>query len=484
YGYRNLRSFPLLVNFAGLPYIDVRVSFNSFVPEDVEEELAERLINYYLDRLVANPKYHDKVEFEVIFSCYTFDLPERITLLEEHGFDAKDTASLTHSLRRLTQGIIDNKEGLWIRDTAKLHELQKRQNTILRSDLLTIEKIYWLVEDCKRYGTLPFAGLARAGFIAVQMLKSLVAVGIFSDDDYDGFMRTLNTVSSTMSRDLRSLSRSSFLQKYGHLRPGTYNILSPRYDEAPDRYFDWKSIEEAPQPKEMSDFKLGLKPLNRLENLLAEHEFDSDVLGLFHFIQGAIEGREYAKFIFSKSLSDVISLIGELGHSMGLDKEEMSYTNIREILDLYSTSEDLSRRLQRVIDQGKHGHEVVKSISLPPLITRAEDVWNFELPQNEPNFITQGKVVGVVVNEHTDRDRLKDAILMIPSADPGYDWIFSHAIGGFITQYGGANSHMAIRAGELGIPAIVGAGEIFYQQWGKARILDIDCGNRQVQILQ
>ena len=32
YGYQNLRSFPLLVSFHGLPYIDVRVSFNSFVP--------------------------------------------------------------------------------------------------------------------------------------------------------------------------------------------------------------------------------------------------------------------------------------------------------------------------------------------------------------------------------------------------------------------------------------------------------------------
>src|SRR5262249_37496245 len=28
YGYKNLRSFPLLIDFHGLPYIDVRVSFN------------------------------------------------------------------------------------------------------------------------------------------------------------------------------------------------------------------------------------------------------------------------------------------------------------------------------------------------------------------------------------------------------------------------------------------------------------------------
>ena len=35
YGYRNLRSYPLMLNFSGVPYIDVRVSFNSFVPSDL-----------------------------------------------------------------------------------------------------------------------------------------------------------------------------------------------------------------------------------------------------------------------------------------------------------------------------------------------------------------------------------------------------------------------------------------------------------------
>ena len=46
----------------------------------------------------------------------------------------------------------------------------------------------------------------------------------------------------------------------------------------------------------------------------------------------------------------------------------------------------------------------------------------------------------------------------MPSADPGFDWIFTRDISGFVTQFGGANSHMAIRASELGIPAVIGAG--------------------------
>ena len=51
YGYRNLRSFPLIISFAGFPYIDVRVSFNSFIPANLNEGLANRLVDYYLNQL-------------------------------------------------------------------------------------------------------------------------------------------------------------------------------------------------------------------------------------------------------------------------------------------------------------------------------------------------------------------------------------------------------------------------------------------------
>jgi hypothetical protein len=61
YGYKNLRSFPLLVSLHGLPYIDVRVSFNSFIPRDMKPDLAERLVNYYIERLVAQPTLHDRI---------------------------------------------------------------------------------------------------------------------------------------------------------------------------------------------------------------------------------------------------------------------------------------------------------------------------------------------------------------------------------------------------------------------------------------
>ena len=73
---------------------------------------------------------------------------------------------------------------------------------------------------------------------------------------------------------------------------------------------------------------------------------------------------------------------------------------------------------------------------------------------------------------------------MIPSADPGFDWLFSCGIRGFITAYGGVNSHMAIRAGELQLPAVIGAGELLFNQWRGARRLGLDCANRRVDVIQ
>ena len=51
-------------------------------------------------------------------------------------------------------------------------------------------------------------------------------------------------------------------------------------------------------------------------------------------------------------------------------------------------------------------------------------------------------------------------------------------------MYGGANSHMAIRTAELGIPAVIGAGSRHYQLWSKAKLLELDCGNKHVTRLR
>jgi len=481
YGYRNLRSFPLMVHFEGLPYIDVRVSMNSFVPRDLDDELAGRLVNYYLGKLASAPSLHDKVEFEIVFSCYTFDLPARLEQLADHGFSTADRAAIADSLKRLTERIIHREQGLWVQDSRKVRQLEKRRALIMAAELDTISRIYWLLEDCKRYGTLPFAGLARAGFIAVQLLNSLVAVDLLSQAEASRFMLGLKTVGSRMAKDFRDLDRAAFLAEYGHLRPGTYDILSPRYDESPDLYFDWSSA-RAHEAAGGEGFALSLAQMRGIERRLGDLGIDASVTNLFDFLETAIEEREYAKFVFSRSLSDALVLLRKLGEEHGYSADEMSYANIGVLHELMASSADPAELIGASIERGRERHAMTRSLSLPPLIADPGDVFAFHLPEARPNFIGQ-KSIRASVSDAKDPEAMAGAIVAIPSADPGFDWIFTRGIAGFITAYGGVNSHMAIRANELGLPAVIGAGEQLFRRWAAARTLFIDCANQQVEVL-
>jgi len=478
YGYKNLRSFPLLVSFHGLPYIDVRVSFNSFVPRALSDGLAERLVNYYLDSLRAHPQLHDKVEFEIIFSCYTLDLPQRLSRLSEHGFSQVDIDELAGALRALTNGIIRGDTALWRRDREKIDRLAQRLPKIYCAKIDKISRIYWLLEDCKRYGTLPFAGLARAGFVAVQLLKSFVSVGILSASEYAQFMSSIDTVGSRIGSDFQQLSRSEFLARYGHLRPGTYDILSPRYDEAPDLYFDWSAPRGSAQARPR--FALSIEQWRDIERLLRQHQLEIDPLSLMEFIKGGIEGREYAKFIFTRSLSDALALIRRLGEEHAISAEDCSYLDYEAIRRLQSESGSVRAMLQESIVRGKKHYALTSKLVLPPLIATSEDVLAFHLPPTSPNFVTDKSITAPVACIDELPERFAGRILFVPSADPGFDWIFTRGIAGFVTQFGGANSHMAIRANELGIPAVIGAGESLYERWRGAHTLSIDCLNQRV----
>lgn len=480
YGYRNLRSFPLMPHFFGLPYIDIRVSFNSFIPADLDQGIASRLVDYYIDCLLADHTLHDKVEFEIVFSCYTLDLPKRLECLVKAGFTKDECNIIANSLRNLTNRILHPKDGLWKSDAAKLNTLKVRRDQLMASNADPLERIYWLLEDAKRYGTLPFAGLARTGFIAVQMLRSLVNVGIFSEDDYDAFIASVSTVSSQLTRDRMILDKKEFLYRYGHLRPGTYDILSPRYDEEPEHYFDWS--QHLHTQESTQHFEVSSQQNQEIMNLMEVHGLQPDVEGLLEFMKSGIELRELAKFHFTQNLSDALVLITEVGKNYGFSKEDLAYCDIRTLQDLHITASDPKDILLQSIEKGKLRYTDTLKLSLPPLITRSEDVWGFEWPETSPNFITQKQVTAPVIG-YEMRDKLENSIICIPSADPGYDWLFAYPIAGLITAWGGANSHMAIRAGEMELPAVIGAGEMLYRRWSEAQRLHIDCAGRRVNVL-
>ena len=482
YGYRNLRSHPLLVSFYGLPYIDVRVSFNSFIPKELNEEIANRLANFYLESLVSNSKAHDKVEFDIVFSCYYFNIDEDTKILLENGFSSDDVEEITRSLRDLTNKIISSDSQLFNNDLRKVDILTARRHEIIDSNLPLIDRIYWLVQDVKRYGTLPFAGVARAAFIGIKLLKSLVSANVFTASDSDRFMESIETVSKRLSKNVYK-DLKSIADEYGHLRPGTYNILSEPYRDALSSYFRV----DAQAPEAIADevkveFMLSTVAREKIVSLLKHSGLNTDADGLLLFIRRAIEGREFLKFEFTKHTDLILSGIEELGRKNGISKDLLAHVDISSILEMYSSLDeaDVRDQLMSSINKNKSCFDFTKSIRLPPLISDPSEIFSHCLSDDVATFISQKVARAEVVTGDLAKLDLEGKIVCIEAADPGYDFLFSKGIAGLITCFGGANSHMAIRCAEIGLPAVIGCGPKLFSEYCMSNVLEIDAVNQKV----
>ena len=506
-GYRRTTGFPLMLTLLGRPYIDLRVTFCSFIPADLDLELAHKLVSYYIDKVKHNPELHDKVEFDVCFTCAYPGLTEKMCReLEEASYPAPFTRSETDRFRfallTLTNRLLDPKLDVIRRELDKIEQMEMRRVQVMTSNHHMLQKIFLLVEDIKFYGTQAFANLARFGFMAKQLLSGLVETGAMSARDEAAFMCSLNTVSRQLAADQARMeaglmSRDDFLSQYGHLRPGTYDIMSKRYSDDFELYFGSSmsaSLSEDPSqslPEQHNEvFELSSEGAAAIAQALLEAGLRVSVEHLFSFMRGGILGREYGKFIFTKAVSDILGMFGQLGEEYCLTLSDMSYVQIGVLHKLYTELEmtDLGTLLRRAVDIGREQHNTTAGLQLPLLITSCADVYSWKVPKDVPNFVTSNVVQGNVICDPTAvvaaKGSLEGTIVCILNADPGWDWLFTKKIGGLITCFGGANSHMTIRAAELNLPAVIGAGTSRFAECSRAVVLRIDCKSRSVQMIR
>ena len=170
----------------------------------------------------------------------------------------------------------------------------------------------------------------------------------------------------------------------------------------------------------------------------------------------SIASRENSKFYYSKGL-DII-----------LNEFENNEILKNTFIDKYRYNQNIYKQF---------GMEKYGDILLPDTIFNAEDFFAHKQIKNKPNFQGYGMVKGniqILNSKKIQSENLKNKIVLIDSADPGWDWIFSFDIKGLITKYGGPNSHMAIRCAEYNIPCVLGLGDSFYDELLKFKILNIN----------
>jgi glutamine kinase len=485
-GYNVPTGQPLMVSLAGQPFIDTRVSFHSFLPAGIPHEVSEALVDTWVEKLRATPALHDKVEFEVAITTYSFDIDEKIETLVGDALTPDQKSLFKEALRRQTRALLaDASAGGIASAMAKAEELASSQRAFRDSaGTQNVTALFEMIDKCIRLGTVPFSILARHGFIARTILLSLQRRGILTSDEVQGIQSGVRTVASTLVHDMHRLqagemSQPAFMAEYGHLRPGTYDILSPRYDQMQDF---GKAGSKTHQPTHADEFNLSAAKKAEIGRLLQAEGFpELDAEKLLAYVSAATAGREYGKFIFTRSVSNMLELIAAFGEQNGLSRDEMSHVPIDDILSVFAKSSEgsIEERLRRISELEAERHVISAAIRLPQLLIDEASVHVVPFQVSQPNFITHKKITAAAVLLSVEKapPDLTGKIVLIESADPGFDWIFSQQIGGLITKYGGANSHMAIRCAEFGIPAAIGCGEQRFEVFANASQLLLDCAS-------
>ncbi|MEZ8094452.1 PEP-utilizing enzyme [Photobacterium swingsii] len=480
FGYRDVRPYPLIISFSGQPYVDARASLNSFIPAGLPEDCAERIASAYINILADNPYYHDKIEFDVAFTIWTHDFREQAELrLLPYGVSVEDIDLLESALKGITCNALTRLTS----DILSIETLRKRSSMIENSRLSTIDKVFALLDDCKRYGTLAFSHAARAGFVATTLLKAFVATGVLSDSRRLEFLKSFDTVAGGFEADKSAYANGSMnldqlIDKYGHLRPGTYEVGALAYWENPDKYI---VVEKNAKHEHETKFVFNASEINGFDSMLKAMGSSISASALIEYIKAATQAREFVKFEFTRNLSRSLDYCVLLGSELGLTRDELSFLEFNDLeqLKLNTLTTD-SIKLR--VEQRQLKHAITCAVELPPLIKDEADFYCFERFSSQPNFVTINKVDGLVKRlTGGESNDLSGMIVMIPQADPGYDWLFGHGIAGLITQYGGANSHMAIRAAEIGLPAAIGVGEKLYEKISMMKRLELDCANQVIR---
>ena len=500
-GYRNPAVTRLMYGLAGHPYIDVRASFNNLIPADVSADVAEKLLDIYIRRLQQHPDRHDKVEFEVLVTCMDFDVERQGEALRADGLDEAGWTHLREALRGMTQRIIAGHVEPMDELVAQFQGLTQRREQLLELAARSPESIPVCIErllkDCQQSGVIPFSILARYAFIANSCLRSLTQRGVCTQAELDEWLNQVESVATELIADLDAvtaggLELDQFLERYGHLRPGTYDITSQTYREAPEVYFSASGtghdesdssakVSSAPQKTSIESRHVDVQAL------IDEVGFQFTADTFLRFCRRAISLREWGKFEFTKSVSAVLSLLAQWGGSHGISREDCAYLTVSDILR-WATDQRFkspATELAESVERGRHEFQAGGRVRMPHLLRDATDLYVIELAASRPNFVTGRKVSGrlIELTTGTPPEPLQGKLVLIESADPGYDWIFSHQIAGLITRYGGAASHMTIRASEFNVPAAIGCGEALYAQLQQAKFVELDCAGKLIRIL-
>jgi len=483
YGYKDLYPHPLLYNIYNKPYIDLETDIYSFLPNSLNQNICDKIKSTLVKKLIKNKYLHDKIEFELIETCFNPNTHKNLIYL-----NSKNKKKYINQLKNLTKFILS--KNILSREKNKIKKINFKINELYKKKLSPIQNIYFLIKICKEYGTLPFAGIARIAFICTNIVR--VIDNTLNLNLMQSFYNSIKPISKIIEKDSKKIwfnkkYKINFLKKYGHIRPLMYSITSKNFSENLKNYFPLKKTKEKNILKSVNK-KLSTNETFAANNLIKKYYSYLNLKSLRNITIDSIEQREYSKFIFSRCINEIFKNLIKLGKEMKINREELEYLDIRIIKDSYNNLgiNKLAYDLKRKIRINKKNYLLSSEIPMPDFISKNDDIYEFETSFSKGNYFTNKITMGEIIEYDPKKNisSFKNKILLIENADPGYDFIFGLKLKGIITMYGGANSHISIRCLELNLPSCIGVGTSKYEYLKKAKLVELDCKNNLINIIK
>ncbi len=456
FGYKGVVKDRLMFNFGNKCYIDVRASLNSFLTKSLNEDESEKIIDYQIDKLIENPELHDKIEFEIAETAYIFGLEQKINNRYKDILSKKTISNWISDLKILENNYL------------KILNKNNKKITYFYNQLNPSMDFFdkKVINGIKKNMAVPFSHHARLAFIYFSHLNNFVKNEVISESEKQNLLNNLNTISSQFSKSLHDLknkkmSYKKFISIYGHVRPNNYDLYSKNIRDEGKEFIDFLIENLQKKDNHNIDTEDTLKKIDKYLYLQRYNFSSSEWHNLF---EGSIISRENSKFMYSKAIDLTLNQIKQ---NHNLDENKIKNLNF----EFFSKT-------------GKIFYESENSyFELPDIITNSNDFLFFENLNTKPNFIGQNIVKGELspISEKKNQ-RYKNKIILLPNADPGWDWILNLPIKGMITKYGGPNSHMAIRASEKNITSVFGVGDDLFKELQNSNILEIDPLNKKLYL--
>lgn len=448
---------PLMLQVGPRPMIDVRKSLESFVPAAVPAGTRLAIAETCLEKLRRVPSLHRSVEFDVAVPSFYLGAGPVIDERFAHVLDEQERAVFKSALRDVTASILIEAQA-----ADRLRILEAEVTGFCSLDVEALLRILADSSAGRSSGALTFALLARTAFVAESVLRSLETSGVLEPGRVAALRQCVRSPASRLAEAAEEL----WVEAFGHLRPGTYDIRNSSFAESG----------YAPAQVASTAIRQSFRLADDETSRLLEHA-DVQALGLDanlpEVLISAIEAREMGKFHYAKSVSHILTGLISWGRTNGISRDDLAFLTIADL------TRDLgSQELRTMAASNRKTYADRCTVVIPSVIREAKDLEIASFGIDDPTFVTrvraEGRVVTIPAATAPFGVDVSQAIVLTENADPGFDWIFAAGAAALVTCYGGANSHMTVRCHELGVPAAIGCGPALYERLRRAARLAVD----------